>query len=44
MFDNYDNKKITKVKGTISNKRITYEMCLNIIKELKYNEKVIFSL
>ena len=38
VLDNYDNRNLTKVKGTISDKKISYEMCLNIIKELKYNE------
>ena len=38
ILDNYDNRRLDKITGTISNKKITYDLCLNIIKELKYNE------
>ena len=39
LLDNYDHKDITKVKGSISNKKITYEECINIINKLKENNK-----
>ncbi len=39
LLDNYDNKKITKPKGTINNKQITYEECVDIIKKLKFNNE-----
>ena len=38
LLDNYDHKTISKPKGNIINKRITYEECLTIIKDLKFNE------
>ncbi len=38
ILDNYDNRRLNKITGTISDKKITYELCLSIIKELKYNE------
>lgn len=37
LLDNYDNRSITKAKGTISTKRIVYRSCVNIIKDLKHN-------
>ena len=38
LLDNYDHKSITKPKGNIVNRRITYEECLSIIKDLKFNQ------
>lgn len=37
LLDDYDHKQISKVKGNISDKRITYKECLEIINKLKYN-------
>lgn len=37
LLDKYDYKKISKPKGTKNDKRITYEDCINIINELKFN-------
>ena len=37
LLDNYDHKEINKVKGNISNKKITYEGCIEIINKLKFN-------
>ena len=37
LLDNYDHKDITKVKGSISDKKITYEECIEIINKLRFN-------
>ena len=37
LLDNYDHKEITKVKGNISDKKITYEECIEIINKLRFN-------
>lgn len=37
LLDDYDHKRISKVKGNISDKRITYKECLEIINKLKCN-------
>ena len=37
LLDNYDHKEITKVQGNISDKRITYKECIEIINKLKFN-------
>lgn len=39
LLDDYDHKALKKQKGTTSNKTITYEDCLDIIKKLKFNEQ-----
>lgn len=39
LLDDYDNKKISKPKGTTNNKQITYEECIGIIKKLKFNNE-----
>ena len=39
LLDDYDNKKISKPKGTINNKQIKYEDCIDIIKKLKFNNE-----
>ncbi len=45
ILDNYDTKKLFKESGNISNKRITYDSCKNIISKLKFKEKsIIFGL
>lgn len=37
LLDDYDHKTISKVKGNISDKKITYEDCIGIINKLKFN-------
>ncbi|MBQ2946622.1 MAG: virulence protein RhuM/Fic/DOC family protein [Bacilli bacterium] len=37
LLDNYDHKDITKVKGSISDKKITYKECIEIINKLRFN-------
>ena len=37
LLDNYDHRIITKPKGTISNKKVSYKNCINIINKLKIN-------
>ena len=37
LLDNYDHKEISKVKGSISDKKITYEECIEIINKLRFN-------
>ena len=37
LLDDYDYKRISKPKGTIDNKKITYENCINVIDKLKFN-------
>ena len=45
LLDNYDHKKLSKPKGTINSKKITYDECINIINLLKFNaESDIFAL
>ena len=39
LLDDYDHRNFKKIKGTISNKIITYEECKNTIQKLKFNEK-----
>ena len=39
LLDDYDHKTLTKPKGNISNEKITYKNCIDIIKTLKFNEK-----
>lgn len=40
MLDDYDHKTIKKINGTYNcNLQVTYEDCISIIKELKFNEK-----
>jgi len=38
LLDNYDHRSFEKIKGTTSNKIITYEECINTIQKLKFNE------
>lgn len=38
LLDNYDHKSVIKPKGNIVNKKITYEECIKIIKDLKFNQ------
>lgn len=37
LLDDYDHKKISKSKGTTNNNKITYEECIKIINQLKFN-------
>ena len=37
LLDDYDHKKITKPDGTKNNKKITYENCIEIVSQLKFN-------
>ena len=37
LLDDYDHKTLSKPKGTRNNNKITYEECINIIGELKFN-------
>ena len=37
LLDDYDHSRISKPKGTINNKRIIYEECMNIVNKLKFN-------
>lgn len=37
LLDDYDHKNISKVKGSMSNKKLTYEECTSIIDKLKFN-------
>ena len=37
LLDDYDHKRISKVKGNISDKKVTYEGCIEIINKLKFN-------
>ena len=37
LLDDYDHKKFKKIKGTTCKKIITYEECINIINNLKFN-------
>ncbi|MBE6154552.1 MAG: Fic/DOC family protein [Firmicutes bacterium] len=39
LLDNYDHKIINKPKGNISNEKIKYKNCIDIIKTLKFNEE-----
>ena len=45
LLDAYDYNTVTKVKGKIDERRIKYEDCLEIIKELRFNsESKLFAL
>ena len=37
LLNDYDHKKVNKPKGTINDKEITYEECMEVIKKLKFN-------
>jgi len=39
ILDSYDHKNLMKPNGRISNEKITYKNCIDIIKTLKFNEK-----
>ncbi len=45
LLDDYDYKRIKKVKGNYDNKIITYEECISVINKLKFdNESSLFAL
>ena len=45
LLDDYDHRTFNKVKGKESNKKITYESCIEIINKLRFNnESKIFAL
>ena len=45
LLDDYDHKSLSKIKGNNSNKKITYENCIDIINKLKFNnDSKIFAL
>ena len=37
LLDDYDHRTLKKVKGTISNKKITYKDCKDLIEKLSFN-------
>ena len=39
LLDDYDHKKLSKPKGSDSEKQIKYEDCLKIINQLRFNEE-----
>ena len=40
LLDNYDYKEVKKPRGTVvTDKKLQYEQCLEIIKKMKFNEK-----
>ena len=39
LLDDYDHRTLKKIKGDIANKEITYEECMEIIKDLRFNEE-----
>lgn len=45
LLDDYDHRTLTKVKGNVSGKKITYEICIEIINKLKFsNNSKLFAL
>ena len=39
ILDDYDHRKLKKVKGKTDERKIKYEDCINIINKLKFNEE-----
>ena len=39
ILDDYDHKKLKKVKGNIDERKIKYEDCIDIINKLRFNEE-----
>ena len=39
LLDDYDHKRVVKPKGRVSEEKIDYKNCIDIIKTLKFNEK-----
>ena len=45
LLDDYDHRAFKKIEGTTSDKKVTYEDCINIIETLRFNaESDIFAL
>ena len=45
LLDDYDHKRVVKPSGIIKNEKITYDECIKIISELKFNnESELFAL
>jgi len=45
LLDDYDHKRVVKPSGIIKNEKITYDECIKIINELKFNnESELFAL
>ena len=45
LLDDYDHKTLSKIKGSKSDEKITYECCIDIINKLRFNnESKIFAL
>ena len=40
LLDDYDNKSVKKIKGSVSDEKITYRECKNIINTLRFNESI----
>lgn len=39
LLDDYDHKRLSKIKGNSSDNRITYEDCMSIINKLRFNDE-----
>ena len=39
LLDDYDHRTLNKIKGRTSSEKITYQECLSIIKELRFNSE-----
>ena len=39
LLDDYDYKRLSKPRGTMNDKKITYRECINIINKLRFNEE-----
>ena len=39
LLDDYDHKRIVKPSGTVNDKKISYEECIEIINKLKFNNE-----
>ena len=39
LLDDYDHKRIVKPNGTVNDKKISYEECIEIINKLKFNNE-----
>ena len=37
LLDDYDHKRVTKPKGNINDKQISYEGCMDVVSKLKFN-------
>ena len=39
LLDDYDHRTVKKIKGSVDDRKIDYEECLNIINTLRFNEE-----